>query len=883
MKIVQNGCMRTALFASFLTATLTLGAFTSSGCLLFANVDDGGTNEPERVEPEAGPAVVEPEPGPRTDGGEPEPIDDGGEPDAGVFEPDDAGTNGHDDAGSLDAGVVDAGEDGGPLDAGPPPRTLQDCRPMISAWVDGLPEDCQRYLGTFAVTPQLVTTREADSRRLRLHGRYLPGDVVTISGEGGNTFSASAPASESGAFVDITLQEGASYIGAVRVQGTVSYGQAWVHIRAHQLGGFFAQPELPQTTNGSRLGDLSPTIASVVEVQPFLTDQGQVCGVSPLGALACAHTDVDGAVRESQLDAGPPLWTGTRPGVAIVSAAGRVFAAGGNGAGGELDDVTSARVGVTGQLVDIRAEPSLQLARSHASAVVVGDSLCIVGGRSADDSLSSVECAEITPDGLEPFVVAGDLAQARFDAHAAVVGDRLLVVGGYTATNTLAEPDSESAQADPRDLVFDRSEDLPNVGRARAATVVMNDRLFLAGGSLATSTTLGTAVVQVGVDAVGTPVRLDFDSGVLPEATVGAKAVVTGNYIYLTPGESSSGTPTSPVVFTLLTSSTLETFERETTGPAFDRAFGAGVVVGNSFYVVGGVLDDGSSTPAPHVIRAELTPSGQIARVSEQENLLQTGRSHACAIVLYDRVFILGGRERVDENTVRPTSILSATVSADGSLSTFNAIPNVLPGGREGPRCHVLGGNVFLLGGRTDGANEAEFRILSADAASLLSATDGNSTVLFQVVDGTLGQAPRWMHTTRVFDRDNIRVFAGIPQSGVMADMNVFDVLGLGPVTVGSSNPSNAAYTPAIQESASVLPFSDSEVIVGGGYNYLDTTGGAHTVLGSFGSGENYPLLQLARRGHVSALVGPSIVTLTGRGATPSSGLLQEATTIVGP
>lgn len=882
--------MPSASSAVVLSATLLATSVALSGCLLFASVDDGGSAEPGITanEPGVGPEFREPEPAPPSDGGEPavqEP-DAGGaepEPDAGAIEPD----VGPLDAGSLDAGVDDAGADagffdGGPLDAGvldagPTRLTFAECQDLIGNGSGALHPSCEAFVGVFSSSPQLLTSRVGVSRLLRLHGRFVVGDAVTVATEGTDVFSVNTVVGGTGQFIDIPVPEGVTHIGRLHVQGsTYDYGRVWVNIRAHELS-FFQQRELPQTTNGNRLGALTPDGTNVPGIQPFLTTTGKVCGAGSLKSVACAYTDVDGAVRESQTQLGDALLENPRIGVAIVSAAGRIFAVGGREGETDTAVVVSARVDSEGHLRDVRTEQRLSVPRAFASAVVVGGELCVLGGRDGATVHTSVECAPIGDDGLEPFSLAGNLEAPRFDAHAAVVGDRLLVVGGFSSDGSFASPNAESAATTSIPFVFDQIADLANSNRAAAAAYTVNDSFFLAGGDLGDGT-YGTAVVEVKVNADGLPFQANFVTGFLPERTAGAKAVVTGNYIYVTSGIDEDGDPTAPLVVTLVASPALDTLLTvENDADTFDRAFGAGVLAGDSLFVVGGLLSD--STLSRNVIRAELNSSGQITRVSEQANMLPSGRSHSCAIVLEDRVFVIGGRGPTD---TRPTSALTATLAADGSLSAFTEIQNVLPVGREGPRCHVLGDTLFVLGGLPVQA-ETNFSILVAPAGQLLTAAPANATTIFSTADGNFALSPRWMHTSRVFDADKLRVFAGIPASGNNVDLNTFDLLQIGPGGANLSNESNVTYDPPLQESASVLPLSDSEVIIGGGYNPVDTYRSGHIVFGNFADGDTVNVLSTARRGHVSALVGPTIVTLTGRGTNGNATLPQEATTIVGP
>jgi len=76
---------------------------------------------------------------------------------------------------------------------------------------------------------------------------------------------------------------------------------------------------------------------------------------------------------------------------------------------------------------------------SHA-AVVLGDSVYVIGGRNSGDGIDTVERAVINADGsLKPFTMLANvkLANGRYGHSADVVGNSIYVVGGQTDIVTI--------------------------------------------------------------------------------------------------------------------------------------------------------------------------------------------------------------------------------------------------------------------------------------------------------------------------------------------------------------------------------------------------------------------------------------------------------------
>ncbi len=244
-------------------------------------------------------------------------------------------------------------------------------------------------------------------------------------------------------------------------------------------------------------------------------------------------------------------------------------------------------------------------------------------------------------------------------------------------------------------------------------------------------------------------------------------------------------------------------------------------------------------------------------------------------------MFVLGGREGVGnaaEPSALPTDAFVATIDPAGTLSTFSEIPNVLPSGRWGPRCHVLGDTVFIVAGRNQAISSA-FNVMTAPVEDLLAASAVNVDPVFTVVTTSSNRLTRWMHSSVATSLTRIRLFSGIRWDSQFSDEESFDLTNLSATAFGIAN--SGVVDPAPNESASAIPLSNAQVILGGGYNYPQTADSASFIDGpSFTSGPTVPFLNHARRGHVSKLVGSTVISIVGRSMTQDSNVPAEWATL---
>lgn len=120
-----------------------------------------------------------------------------------------------------------------------------------------------------------------------------------------------------------------------------------------------------------------------------------------------------------------------RMGQAAAAAANNLYMVGGD-YNGPKTGVMRAPIGADGALGLWRTTSALSEGRSHAGVTVVGDYLFAIGGNTGINSATaSVERARINADGeLGPWEPATALPEAREGLSAVAVGDSLYVLGG---------------------------------------------------------------------------------------------------------------------------------------------------------------------------------------------------------------------------------------------------------------------------------------------------------------------------------------------------------------------------------------------------------------------------------------------------------------------
>ncbi len=267
----------------------------------------------------------------------------------------------------------------------------------------------------------------------------------------------------------------------------------------------------------------------------------------------------------------------------------------------------------------------------------------------------------------------------------------------------------------------------------------------------------------------------------LRSARQGAVSINTGTYLYVIGGAQANGTPLATVERALINADgTLGAFN--TMPPANNlntpRAYAALVTLGGRAYVIGGATG-ATPTSLASVESATLDTNGNLgAFVLEPMITLRAPRSGHVAEVIGDSVYVLAGetltveRARIGANgalgpfvvtsqslvnaRTRATSAVvggklfvlggrdgsaaldtaeQATIDGDGTLGDFSAVTSRMMVRREGARNVVFGNTVYVVGGVNGATGTPSVESTTLEASGMLSA--------FTVVPGVTVATPR--------------------------------------------------------------------------------------------------------------------------------------------
>ncbi|HEY1814520.1 MAG TPA: hypothetical protein VGG74_19340 [Kofleriaceae bacterium] len=256
------------------------------------------------------------------------------------------------------------------------------------------------------------------------------------------------------------------------------------------------------------------------------------------------------------------------------------------------------------------------------------------------------------------------------------------------------------------------------------------------GGATATATVLGTNRASV----------------VVPDAATAGALSVT-----------SAGTPLGAVPFRrasfALGPQLFEPYE-QTTGARAGVVLAQGgysptvTVIGHYAYVIGGG-DAVAGTTTNVVQRAVINADGTIGAFTILATTLQTARAGHGAVVIGNRMYIIGGFA----DSVPLDSIEQATIAADGTLGPFTTSTVTLTTGRAELTTAVIGNYIYAIGGGTAGTPNPLDGLGSVERAPI--AVDGTLGT-FSVVSGVSLSSPRFGHVSAVVG-DWLYVAGGTP------------------------------------------------------------------------------------------------------------------------
>jgi hypothetical protein len=369
----------------------------------------------------------------------------------------------------------------------------------------------------------------------------------------------------------------------------------------------------------------------------------------------------DGTLGEFAIVPGVTLST-ARASMPLLALGGSLYAIGG-GNTEPLATVERAAIDASGSLgtFSVMSGVSLPSPTEAPTAVVLGNSLHVVGGLTGTSSSRSVVRASIDGDGLLDTAVVGTSAYAyaggRSYFTSAVVGNNFYAFGGYQPAGGLV---SETAA----------SIDQANIG---------------ADGTLGAFTSASASLAE--------PLRR-------------LSAAVVGNYVYII-GGSNLTTPALTTVeqATIEPDGSLTSFVKLPNGLVTGRTSHAVAVAGNYLYAIGGFYDSNTG-----VERATINPDFSLGPFSQVSASLTTAHTECNTAVLGAYLYVLGGQAPTDVQTL--TTIERVGLNYDGSLNGDFSATNAFAIPRTNPQLAVIGSYLYALGGDIYGSSVTVERAL---------------------------------------------------------------------------------------------------------------------------------------------------------------------------
>jgi hypothetical protein len=565
-----------------------------------------------------------------------------------------------------------------------------------------------------------------------------------------------------------------------------------------------------------------------------------------------------------------------RDGAASVRLGNVIYLIAGRSSAITLDDIETATINPDGTLSAFTiATSALQTARWGHAAVVIGNSLYVIGGYSGTASMSDVERATINPDGtLSPFHTVTDVTLATpVTAHTvSVVGDNVYVIGGLSDADRPGGIQRAKIRGDGTLSTFEKvPTSVLQFPRNTHSAAVVGDNLYVVGG-YKTGTGYLDTVERATIDAKGELSNFSVVSK-LTRARNAQQSALIGNYLYLIGGGDSRGTGAVPRSerATIDASSAVSAFTAATTQAAVARSLAVTVVSGNNVYVVGG--DDGSIA-GPPIARATIAADDTLSPFSSTNMpSLKQMRRGAAGLIAGPYLYIVGGQSPA--NAALGT-LERAVIHDDGTISDFEQVAGAtLVTARAQHTSVVIGDSVFVLGGFDPAANQPIRSIERAavDAAGSLSS--------FTIVSNAALSLARQGHTSVVLG-GRLWAMGGLTSihAGDAERAEVGDDGALGPFQLAAGIGLAAA-----RDLQSAMVVGSSLAIVGGhGWpgpgalgDLLSATIQPDGMLQPFAPISGVALHN-QRRGHASIVVGNSIYIIGGENEAGFVGTLEHST-----
>jgi hypothetical protein len=501
------------------------------------------------------------------------------------------------------------------------------------------------------------------------------------------------------------------------------------------------------------IGGASTQLITSVERAPIQADGTLGAFVTDAQSLAIPHADGGAAVIGNGLyvfggfeeasgptdtieradiladgSLGPFMPAGTlseaRADCAAVVAGETVYLVGGRSPGGLLSTtIDAATINGDGTLGAFLATPTT-LREDGASVVHLGADVFVLGGEN-DDPLATTQYAELTSPGAV-WVPGPALPAAVMNGAAAVVGDTVVFTGGQGLGSEVWQAQMPKA---PGLAQFTE----PGTSTLLMMTlgqrfVPLANQLF----ALSNITDHTTAVATVGGDGSLTTFTVS-PTVTLSTERITAQIALTDNGVYQISGVSAPPQnllPTSDVA-PVDVDGTLGAFAAAS-ATTVQKEVGGGALVntGPLVYLLGG---SNGSTPAEDIVQnAPIDASGNIGAFTlVNGQTLAAPRNGATVVVLDDNVYLIGG---IDDTGTEINSVERGTINSSGVIPSFATVSGVtLVHARGAAGAFVAGNRLYIVGGTSGPTHDY---VTSVEYATI---ADDGTLGTFTAATATLG------------------------------------------------------------------------------------------------------------------------------------------------
>jgi N-acetylneuraminic acid mutarotase len=436
---------------------------------------------------------------------------------------------------------------------------------------------------------------------------------------------------------------------------------------------------------------------AVVKQGLMLSVIGGTNNNQPLDSIERVMMRTDGTL--GAFEPGGTLTT-ARAGHAAVTVGDEVYVFGGANSAGSLDSVEHAMISQQDPLMFTSGASKLNFARQDATTVSVGNYVYLLGGfestTTTPNPILMVERASIIAGGtLEAFETAPmtGLSTARHSHASVVIGKYLYVIGGVIGTT--AQTSIEIAEIRPDGTLSAFATAFSSLQTPRYGhSVLINDNvLYVLGGKTNNNQLLATIESATITDDGGLERFETYAAVSLPTPRGHFSLWGTRQVVHVMGGADSTTSFTSSLDFAFLNFGPLQPFMNG--GDIVDPREGAASIMLHRYaYVIGGF----DSLPRG-IVRAPLSNYGGLDNMFVVAGGLQRPRRLHVVTMVGNTLYVIGG-----ENLSAMQPIESAQVSSDGSLTPFAlTLGLTLVNPRAGATTVTIGNFVYVIGGRNVG------------------------------------------------------------------------------------------------------------------------------------------------------------------------------------